>query len=150
MVHREALERMFAESIKRAQDNNESLVFCMLELNELDEVRAKYGMSAAEHALSTLGQALLTRFRAEDVKGQLSDLFVVIFPRKTSSEVQPALQKFRNELTAAGFGGEIGVNASISYGLAQLNLDTADGMELLDVAFNRLKRTKEQASAHRS
>jgi diguanylate cyclase (GGDEF)-like protein len=147
LIQRAALERLLDSTVATAQWNKSALVFCLMQVDNLDELRKKQGIAAADQVLSAVGKTLLTRFRADDIKAQLADLYVIIFPQKTSVDVQPAMELLSHELAGTTFESRQGDSfaPSVSFGLSELYMDTDNGIELLGIALERLRSAQKEA-----
>lgn len=143
LLSRIELEKMMEKVFIEATSKKQLVTFALIQLDRIDSIRDVCGIAATDLALSQIGRTLQSRFRSCEVKGQLADLFVVVFPNAEASVVESALDLLANEVNQL----QIGFNQvpSISYGVAQLPRDTNHGTELLSIALGRL-RSAQQAN----
>jgi diguanylate cyclase (GGDEF)-like protein len=141
LIQRVALEKQLEATVGAAQQSKEPMVLCLLEIDALDEVHGKFGVAGTKQAFALVGSTLLARFRSEDIKAQLGNLFIVAFPGKTAAEVEPAVQLLSEELRHHKLTtvDRYNFNISVSFGLAELFVDTGKGIELLGIALDKLR-----------
>lgn len=77
----QALEAESQQLLNICGQQGQNLAFGIISLPEYEELDTKYGAFSAEHVIGKLGELLNERFRAEDLRGRLSDgIFALILP----------------------------------------------------------------------
>jgi diguanylate cyclase (GGDEF)-like protein len=118
----------------------------LIDLDLFKRTNDTYGHLAGDKVLATLGQLLLSRFRAEDLRGRWGgEEFILAFPGETAETILGVMQRTLAEFSAITFLSESGrpFSASFSAGVSNCPLDGDTAEELLLAADRRLYKAKE-------
>jgi len=145
-VSRAELERLMNETFIDATSKEQPVTFALIQMDNIEAVRDAFGIAITDFALSQIGRTIQVRFRSSEIKGQLADLFVIVFPNTEAAIVESALELLAQEVVHLQIGvGNLQIfEPSISFGTAQLRLDTVQGADLLAIALGRLRRAQQK------
>jgi len=145
LIQRAALEKQLSDMLDAAQKSRQPLVLAILEIDNFDKVHGKFGIPGTRDAFALVGSSLIPRFRAEDIKAQLGNIFMLAFYGKTTAEVEPALGSVCDEIRQIKLSprGEDSFSISVTFGLSQLFADTSQGHELLGIALENLRSAQQ-------
>jgi diguanylate cyclase (GGDEF)-like protein len=149
------LRRPFVEALRarllEAGRHGRTFALALIDLDHFKAVNDNYGHLAGDGVLSSLGQLLSRRFRAEDLRCRWGgEEFILAFPGETAQSIEGALQRLLEEFGQMEFFGDKGeaFRASFCVGVAGFPEDGETLEALLRAADRRLYAAK-GAGRHR-
>ena len=148
--NRTAIIGKMQELLRNAQENDEVLAICFLNVNGLKHINGKYGHDVGDQVIFHTVQALRGCIQSRDVIGRiLSDDFIVLMPECTRGLAKVRMLQARSELAKMELlsGGE---QVSFSFGVADNTEKPYDDSAayynaLLSLAEGRMKDQKNAA-----
>lgn len=125
--------------------NQENLVVCFIDLDNLKQVNDLYGHSEGDAMIVTFTEAVKHRIRESDYICRIGgDEFIIVFPNCTISEAEHIIDRIKNKLCDEHTRD---VTIDFSYGFAEYNQnDDIDIADLLEIADNNMYKNKLQKS----
>lgn len=132
-----------AEQLKHHNENAESMVVALLDIDDYSESKIVQGRFAMRQVSKRLEQMLLQHFKAEDLRAQWSESGHALAINRCSSEIaSKALDMLASEFKTLRFPGKnFSFTATFSVGVADSMHDGTDFEELIRTAFHRMNRT---------
>ncbi len=149
------LRRPFVEALRarllEAGRHGRNFALGLIDLDHFKSVNDTHGHLAGDGVLSSLGQLLARRFRAEDLRCRWGgEEFILAFPGETAASIEGALQRLLEEFGQMEFCGDRGeaFRASFCVGVAGFPED-GDTLETLLRAADRRLYAAKAAGRHR-
>jgi diguanylate cyclase (GGDEF)-like protein len=144
------LRRPFMEALRarllEAVRHGRPFAVGLIDLDHFKAINDTHGHLAGDGVLSSLGQLLARRFRAEDLRCRWGgEEFLLAFPGETAQTVEGALQRLLEEFGQMEFAGDGGESfrSSFSVGVAGFPEDGDSLESLLRAADRRLYAAKD-------
>ncbi len=131
--------------LMKAEREEQSFTLCLINIENFVKLGVQHGWYPMQTVLSTLGQLLKARFRADDLRGRLADdTFALAFWGENKDTVEKIMAGLRNEFADIKFSSDsIGHFKTIfSMGIAEYPSDGSTLRALLDVANQNLMAGK--------
>ena len=133
-------------ALRRVSIEHSTLSACIMDVDHFKAINDKYGHSAGDEVLQTVGQIVRSEMRTGDMAGRLGgDEFCMILVGADLHEASAVAERVRNRLTTLAFGlgtgspfavtATFGVAETKNYGTSRELLERAD--EALYVAKNQ-------------
>ena len=145
LANRRSLDRQFETGLAHAMRTHGSVSVVVLDMDRLKEINDTYGHEAGDRALRTIGSALKSTVRQNDLCARFAgDEFVVVLWDCNPEHEARRVQELQNAVAAHPFEPRPGVRVSlsISAGAARLPVDGKTFEELLAAADTRMYRDK--------
>jgi diguanylate cyclase (GGDEF)-like protein len=129
------------DQMEAVRASSDKLTFCLLSVDDFVSLNAAHSPSSVEHVITALGEILQTHFRAEDLRGRLSEeAFALSFRGKgretVAAAVELLLQRFHDmKFSSISYGS---FKCTISAGIATCPEDGTTTTALLTVANRKL------------
>jgi diguanylate cyclase (GGDEF)-like protein len=143
------LRRAFIEGLKtrltEARRHARLLTLSMMDLDQFKRTNDVHGHLAGDRVLATLGKLLLSRFRAEDLRGRWGgEEFILAFPGESNDTIAGVLNRTLAEFRTISFSSETGgtFTSSFSAGIASFPDDGDTPEALVATADRRLYTAK--------
>jgi diguanylate cyclase (GGDEF)-like protein len=102
LLNHATLKDRLEKEINRAsrQDEEDTLVFAMIDLDHFKSINDRYGHAAGDRVLKSLSQMLSRRLRMSDIVGRYGgEEFGVIFPRTTTADASHLMNELRENFS---------------------------------------------------
>jgi diguanylate cyclase (GGDEF)-like protein len=143
------LRRPFMEQLSgmlsEAQRHGWSVTVCLIDIDDFDQICEYQGYQTADRLLTTLGDQLQRKLRAEDLRGRWNgEFFIFAFRSETVGTVNQMIRRLLDDVAEMEFASDSGLRFSItcSAGLSRFPGDGSSIHELLNAAERRLRGAK--------
>lgn len=127
--------------LEYAKENHQSMVFCLLSLDDFVRITFTHKWASAQTTLSTLGRLIQARFKAEDLRGRLGeDSLTLAFMGENVDTIGESMQYLLAEFADVKLPSEtMGTfKTTFSAGLAEFPTDGGTIEDMLNTANQRL------------
>jgi diguanylate cyclase (GGDEF)-like protein len=145
------LKARLPSEISRAIRSKTPVAFLVVDVNGLEEINRKHGYSAGDAVLQTIGQVLQKQLRTTDVPSRWgADELGILLYNSDAIGAEVVAKRVLAGLAQQSFADPTTgqpITVTVSQGIAAFPTHTQDktGNELVDRAYQAMRRSKEQA-----
>lgn len=141
------LKRRLKEELLKSKDNEQSLSYILLDIDDFKFYNDRFGHQAGDALLKEFAQLLKKCVRGKDIVGRYGgDEFAVILPKAGRSTALMLAERIRSTVEKHPFNNKMlvpGNNITVSIGVAIFPDDACDGDELIKLADEAMYRCKQ-------
>ena len=133
--------------LQSAKLEDTSLVLCVCDIDHFKQVNDRYGHSAGDAVLVTVGDFIRNGIRKSDFVARLGgDEFCIVLQGTTAANAEMLIGRIRNRIEQVTFGMCPGrpFGITTTFGLAELQSSHLKGADLFEAADQALYKAKEQ------
>ena len=120
LYNRRYLLNKLEEIIEKADINQEKLVICFIDVDDLKKINDSFGHIIGDRVLKIIGQTIHEVIRKDDVLARIGgDEFAVLFYNKSIEEAKKAIERVELALRDINLPDFPELRISISYGFAE-------------------------------
>ncbi len=140
LLNEDAFCRTALQILEKARHSKRTMTLALLCVDDIDNMRIAQGIEPLRQAITSLGELMLTHFKAEDCRGRLGyDGFTLLAYDETKESLSGAFDFLQTEFLNLKFNGAHGsFLATFSAGLADTNEDGNNFYDLLKVSHGRM------------
>lgn len=145
LVNRREFNRRISEEFSRAKRHSFPLSVAFFDIDFFKKINDTYGHSAGDAILKELGNLISANTRSSDIACRYGgEEFVLILPETSQSKAYELLDRLRQMVEEEIFNKSLKpIKATISVGVAQLDLSDKAPLDLCERADQALYRAKE-------
>ena len=145
LINRREFNRRIAEEFSRAKRHNTQLSLALFDIDFFKKINDTYGHHAGDVILKELGSLISNKTRTSDVACRYGgEEFVLILPETSQVEAFELLDRLREIVAEEIFNKSAKpIKATISVGVAQLDLSDKSPVDFCERADKALYRAKE-------
>lgn len=146
-----AFHRLLEDRVRTATEKGNSFAVAVMDVNHFKFFNDAYGHAVGDEVLKRIAEALEDARRSEDILGRVGgDEFAMIFPDVLPADhddVQKHLEELSNVVGYRPPDYEYEIPLTLPFGIAYFPEDAHNAHDLLELADERLRRSKQDSTA---